>query len=46
MTRRSPIPLVVVYAASGQDRFAAVGVLNGPIILAMASLKACQPQSY
>src|ERR1039457_4387303 len=42
----APSPLSVVYVCSGQERFAAVGVLNGPIILSMASLKTYQPQSY
>jgi len=46
MTRRSPIALVVVYAARGQERLAAGGVLKGPNNLLMASLKAYQPQSY
>src|ERR1039457_4616178 len=36
----------LVYATSGQERFAVVDVLNGPIILSMASLKTYQPQSY
>jgi hypothetical protein len=42
----APSHVMLVYETSGQERFAAVGVLNGPIILSMASLKTYQPQSY
>jgi len=42
----APSPLSFVYVYSGQERFAAVGVLKGPIILSMVSLKTYQPQSY
>jgi hypothetical protein len=41
-----PHPQVLVYATSGQERFAALGVLNGPIIRLAASLKTYPPQSY
>jgi hypothetical protein len=38
--------LMLVYADSGQERFAVAGVLNGPIILPVMLLKTCHPHLY